>query len=99
MDFANAFTELFVMGFLGYPGNEHSVSIGPARTRVLRHFYWCDLKTSGMCVVDLLEPAADSTLDQSDQDLVQEWNAEQVNRARKAIRDRDELEDVLSMCL
>jgi hypothetical protein len=98
MDFADAFTELFEMGFQGFPGNEHSVSLGPGRTRFLRHFYWCDLKTAGMCVVDLLEPAAGSPLDAFDRQLVQEWNAEQVNRARKAIQDRDDLEDVLSVC-
>jgi hypothetical protein len=99
MTFAAAFTELFSMGFQGFPGNEHSVSLGPARTRISRHFYWCDLKSIGTwCIVDLLEPADDSPIDPTTQQLVQEWNAEQVQRARNAIQDRDGLEGVMSIC-
>jgi hypothetical protein len=98
MDFADAFTELSGMGFLGSSSNAHPITIGPERTSILRHFYWCDLKPNGMCVVDLLEPAAGSPLDPSDRRIVQEWNMEQVNLARKAIRDRDELEGILSVC-
>jgi hypothetical protein len=98
MQFEDAFVALFELGFLGFPGNDHMVELGPGAHSYRHVYYGRDLQDIGTVVVDLLQPQDGVVYDAESQAVMERWNAAQVARAEEQVTAASDLQSVLRWC-
>lgn len=98
MQFEEACVALFQLGFLGFPGNEHTVELSSGAHGYRHVYYWRDLQDAGVVVIDLLQPQEGIDYDAASQTVMERWNAAQVERAKEQATTARELQGVLNAC-
>ena len=97
MQFEDDSVELVALGFLAFPGNDHTVKL-PSGAYCGHKYYCCDLRDAGRVVVDFLTLQEGVAYDAASQTFMERWNVAQHARAKEQVTALRQLQAVLAWC-